>query len=191
MKGKLILILGSSGSGKGTVLAGLRERHSDWVFPKSCTTRESRGNKKGEEVYNFVSKEEFKFKIEAGEFLEWAVVHGENYYGTLRKPIMSAISEGKVVVREVDVQGLKSIRELIPETELVSIFLTVGSWDELKERILGRAEMSDEELEKRRQSYLKEKEWETECDHVLLTKTGHTEEMIGLVEDLILNEIIS
>ena len=59
MNGKFFLILGSSGSGKGTVLAGLRDLHPDWVFPKSCTTRQPRENKKGEEVYEFVSKEEF------------------------------------------------------------------------------------------------------------------------------------
>ncbi len=188
MKGKLFLILGSSGSGKGTVLAGLREKHPEFVFPKSCTTREPRDNKKGEEVYEFVSKGEFKEMIDAGEFLEWAIVHGENYYGTLKKPIMEALEAGKTVVREVDVQGLRSIREIISETDLISIFLTVASWDELKARILRRGEMSDEELERRHESYLKEKEWETECDHVLLTKTGECDQMIEFVEGIVMRE---
>lgn len=189
MEGKLFLILGSSGSGKGTVLNGLREKHDDWVFPLSCTTRDKRPNEVDGDIYNFISKEDFEKKIEAGDFLEYATVHQDNYYGTLKEPIMNALNDGKVVIREVDVQGLRSIRQIIPETQLVSIFLTVGSWDELKGRILNRAEMSDEELDKRHQSYLAEKEWENECDHVLLTRTGHTEEMIGYVNEIILNEI--
>ncbi|MBU1019485.1 guanylate kinase [Patescibacteria group bacterium] len=189
MKGKLFLILGSSGSGKGTVLNGLLTRHSDWVFPLSCTTRDKRPNEKDGEIYNFISKEEFRERIERGEFLEHAVVHQDNYYGTLKGPILDALEEGKVVIREVDVQGLRSIREIIPEDQLVSVFLTVESWDELKGRILRRAEMSDEELEKRYQSFLAEKEWEKECDHVLMTETGKTEEMIGVVDEIILNEI--
>ncbi|PIS04126.1 guanylate kinase, partial [Candidatus Peregrinibacteria bacterium CG10_big_fil_rev_8_21_14_0_10_44_7] len=105
MKGKLFLILGSSGSGKGTVLAGLRDRHPEFVFPKSCTTRKPRENKTGEEVYHFVSKDEFKKMIDEGDFLEWAQVHGEHYYGTMKQPIMDALNAGHIVVREVDVQG--------------------------------------------------------------------------------------
>ncbi len=189
MKGKFILILGSSGSGKGTALAGLRDRHPDWVFPKSCTTRKPRDNKKGEEVYDFVSVDEFKKMIEDGEFLEWAVVHGTNYYGTLKKPIMDALEEGKTVVREVDVQGLKSIREIIPSENLLSIFLTVESWDELRDRILNRASITDEELESRRQSYLKEKEWEKECDYVMMTRTGEAEDLIERVDSTVKKEI--
>ncbi|OIP79843.1 guanylate kinase [Candidatus Peregrinibacteria bacterium CG_4_9_14_0_8_um_filter_44_15] len=188
MKGKLFLILGSSGSGKGTVLAGLRDRHPEFVFPKSCTTRKPRENKTGEEVYHFVSKDEFKKMIDEGDFLEWAQVHGEHYYGTMKQPIMDALNAGHIVVREVDVQGLRSIREIIPESHIVSIFLTVGSWDELKARILNRSEMSAGELERRHQSFLTEKEWETECDHVLLTKTGECDRMIEFVESIIANE---
>lgn len=188
MKGKLFLILGSSGSGKGTVLTGLRERHSDWIFPLSCTTRDKRPNEREGEVYYFISKGEFEEKKEAGDFLETAIVHQDNYYGTLKEPILDALSEGRIVVREVDVQGLRSIREVIPKDNLVSIFLTVENWDELKGRILNRAEMSDEELEKRHESFLQEKEWEKECDHVLMTRTGETEEMIGHVEEIILHE---
>jgi len=188
MKGKLFLILGSSGSGKGVVLSALRERHHEWIFPLSCTTREKRPHEKDGEVYNFISKEEFQRKIKAGEFLEYAVVHQDNYYGTLKAPIMNALSAGKTVVREVDVQGLRSIREIIGKDQLVSIFLTVKSWDILKARILGRSKMSDEELERRHESYLIEKEWEKECDHVIESVTGQQESVIEEVKKIILGE---
>ncbi|EKD63954.1 MAG: hypothetical protein ACD_51C00134G0003 [uncultured bacterium] len=188
MKGKLFLILGSSGSGKGVVLSALREKHPEWIFPLSCTTREKRPYEKDGEVYNFISKEEFKKKIDRGEFLEYAVVHQDNYYGTLKEPILDALGAGKTVVREVDVQGLRSIREIILKDQLVSIFLIVKSWDVLKLRILGRSKMSDEELERRHQSYMIEKEWEKECDFVIESVSGEQETVTSEVEKVISGE---
>lgn len=179
--GKLILVLGPSGSGKGTVFKALKENHPDYVFPLSCTTRDPRPGEKEGEVYHFVSKDEFKERMDKDEFLEWAVVHGENYYGTLKADIMNPLQEGKVVIREVDVQGLRSIRELIPKENLKSIFLTVDSWDTLRARILRRSALPEEEIERRRQSFLKEMEWAKECDTVIKSVEGDIE---GLIEDV-------
>jgi len=187
--GKLILILGSSGSGKGTALKYLRENYPDFVFPVSCTTRSPRPGEKDGEVYHFINKDEFKKRIEEGDFLEWAVVHGDNYYGTLKDEILEPLKEGKIVVREVDVQGLRSIRELVPEDQLVSLFMTIVDWETLKNRILKRAKVSDEELEARHQSYLKEKEWEKECDIVVESIEGEIDLTNEAVEEAILFEI--
>jgi guanylate kinase len=186
MRGILYLILGPSGSGKGTVLDALRQKYSDFIFPISCTTREKRPHEVDGEIYHFISKDEFKQRIEEGKFLEWAVVHQDNSYGTLKQPIMDALNAGKTVIREVDVQGLRSIRELIPSENLVSIFLTVPGWDTLKRRILGRSDMPDEEVERRYQSFLKEMEWAKECDHVIESVEGETERLISDVEGVIL-----
>jgi guanylate kinase len=180
--GRLILVLGPSGSGKGTVFRALKERHPDYVFPLSCTTREPRPGEKEGEVYHFVSKEEFESRKEAGEFLEWANVHGLHYYGTLKEAILAPMREGKVVVREVDVQGLKSIRDLIPKSHLKSIFLTVDGWETLRRRILQRSVLPEEELERRRQSFLKEMEWAKECDTVILSVEGEVDRLIDDVE---------
>lgn len=180
--GKLFLILGPSGSGKGTVLQALREHHPDYVFPVSCTTREKRPTEKDGEVYHFVTKEEFQRRMAAGEFLEWAVVHGQNYYGTLKDEIFEPLKQGKVVIREVDVQGLRSIRELIPKENLRSIFLTVDGWETLQRRILKRSTLPPEELERRRQSFMKEMEWEKECDTVIVSVEGEIEKLISDVE---------
>lgn len=182
VSGKLILILGSSGSGKGTVLSALRENHPEYVFPVSVTTRDPRPGEREGEVYNFVSQEEFERRKSAGDFLEWAIVHGDNYYGTLKDAILNPLKEGKTVIREVDVQGLRSIRELIDPEHLVSIYLTVPDWETLRRRILKRSILPEEELERRRQSYLKEKEWEKECDVVINSVEGEIERMIADVE---------
>jgi len=174
--GHLLLILGPSGSGKGTVLRYLRENYPDAVFPLSCTTRDPREGEVEGEVYLFVSKEEFEARIEKGDFLEYAIVHGTNYYGTLKESILSPMEEGKLVIREVDVQGLRSIRDLVHPENLSSIFLTVDSWGTLRNRIVSRAEISDEELERRRQSFLMEMEWAKEVDHVIVNQDGKLEE---------------
>ncbi len=178
-KGKLILVLGPSGAGKGTVFSALRERHPDYVFPLSCTTREPRPGELDGVVYHFVTEEEFARRKAAGEFLETAVVHGKHHYGTLKEHILKPLEEGKVVVREVDVQGLRSIREFLPIT---SIFLTVDSWETLRNRILRRSQLSEEELERRRQSFLIEMQWADECDYEIQSVEGDINGMIAQVE---------
>ncbi len=180
--GKLILILGPSGSGKGTVLKALRQMHPDYVFPLSCTTRAPRPGEKDGEVYHFVTKEDFQVRMAAGEFLEWAVVHGENYYGTLKAAILEPLRAGKTVIREVDVQGLRSITELIPATHLKSIFLTVDGWETLQHRILKRAAMPEDDLRHRHESFMKEMEWAKECSVTIVSVEGKIVELIADVE---------
>lgn len=188
-KGRLFLILGASGSGKGTVLSYLRENHPEFIFPVSCTTREMRPGEKEGEVYNFVSKSAFEQKISEGEFLEWALVHNQNYYGTLKAPILNALKEGKTVIREVDIQGLKSIREILNKDQLRSLFLTVKDWETLKERILHRSFMSEEELSERKKSYEIEKSWADECDFVVESVTGDIAGVCKKVEQIILENL--
>lgn len=182
LTGHLYLILGPSGSGKGTVLKALRKNHPEIVFPISCTTREPRPGETDGEVYYFVSKEEFKQRMQQEEFLEWAVVHGENYYGTLKEEILKPLREGKTVIREVDVQGLRSIRELIPEENMSSIFLTVDGWETLQRRILKRSQVPQEELDRRYVSFMNEMEWAKECDTVIVSVEGEIEKLIANAE---------
>lgn len=185
MAGKLFLILGSSGSGKGTVLTALRKDCPQYVFPLSCTTRPRRLGERDGDIYHFVTKADFEGRIEKGEFLEYAVVHQDNYYGTLKEPIFRALEDGKTVVREVDVQGLRSIRQLIPKEQLVSIFLIVSDWEILRQRILRRSPMSVEEISHRYASYLTEMTWANECDFVVESVEGEIEKLIKDVKEII------
>lgn len=171
-KGKLFLILGPSGSGKGTVIAYLRKRFPEAIFPVSCTTRPPRSGEHDGEVYHFLPKEEFQKKRDAGEFLEWAVVHHDNMYGTLKKPILDALNAGKLVIREVDIQGVESIRRLLQADHLVSIFITAPSWENLKKRILKRSALSAEELAEREKSFNREMEFSKQCNYVVMSEEG-------------------
>lgn len=164
-KGILFLISGPSGVGKGTVIKELKKIFVGFVYPVSYTTREMRPGEKDGEVYHFVSKDVFEKDIESGEILEWARVHGDNYYGTSKKQIMSALKEGKVVVREVDVQGVISIKKVIPRENLVTIFLKAKNKKELMSRIKGRSKLPVDELKRRMQSAEKELRLADEFDY--------------------------
>ncbi len=185
MKGTFILILGPSGTGKGTVISHLRKVFPDAVFPLSCTTRSPRPREKDGEVYHFITKEDFKRRIDAGEFLEWAIVHNDNYYGTLKAPIEAALNEGKLVIREVDMQGVISIRTILGRENVKALFITSPSWESLKNRIQKRAPLPVEELVHREMSFEKEMIFSKECDFVVMSEDGKIPEVCGEVEGII------
>lgn len=184
-KGKLFLILGPSGSGKGTVIDYLRKEFPQAVFPVSCTTRPPRPGERSGEVYEFVGKEKFLGMRDAGEFLEWAVVHNDNYYGTLKKPILDALAGGKIVIREVDIQGVESINKILPRSQVVSIFITAPSWEILKKRILRRSKISDAEMRNREESFKREMVFSRRCDFIVKSEEGRIadfcEEVAGII----------
>lgn len=186
-RGHLFLILGPSGSGKGTVIVHLRRVFQAAVFPISCTTRAPRPGEKSGEVYYFVDKSEFQRRIQAGDFLEWAIVHNDNYYGTLKSPILDAIAGGKKVIREVDIQGVESIRALVPRDQVTSIFITTPSWENLRSRILKRSQISADELAKREASFRKEIAYSKKCDFIVRSEEGKIAEVCGEVEGIIRN----
>lgn len=187
-KGKLFLILGPSGSGKGTVIDFLHKEFPQAVFPLSCTTRDPRPREHDGGVYHFLTKGEFQKKIDAGEFLEWAVVHHDNFYGTLKRPILDALEAGKIVIREVDMQGVESIKKLLPKDQVVSIFITAPSWENLRHRILKRSKISDEELVQRQKSFEREIEFSKKCNFVVMSEEGKIAEFCGEIKKIILNE---
>ena len=163
MSSKFILIIGPSGSGKGTLLQILKNKHPEIFFPISATTRKPRPNEKNGETYYFLTQEDFQEKRNNNEFLEYAEVHGGNFYGTLKEPIFQALKEGKIVVREIDYQGFLSISKIMPKKELQSIFILPPSLEILKERIRERAPITEQELDARMKSLQKEMKIADQC----------------------------
>ncbi len=133
----VIILSAPSGTGKSTICRELVRRRRDCVPSVSCTTREPRHGEKDGRHYYFLGREEFKRKIHRGEFLEWAMVHGE-YYGTPRRFIDEKIEAGQNVILAIDVQGAFAIRRRIPDAVL--IFVEPPSWDSLKKRLAARHE---------------------------------------------------
>jgi guanylate kinase len=188
MKGKLFLIVGPSGSGKSSVFMDLKEMHPEYTYPLSATTREVREGEKDGDIYHFYTKEKFEEGIEKGEFLEYAVVHQDNYYGLIKAPVLESLKSGETVIREVDIQGFDSIRKEIPKENLVTIFITVPSKQELIDRIVSRATISKDELEKRLESMHKEFARAKDCDYMVENKHGELEKTVEKVEEIIKNE---
>jgi len=186
MTGKLFLIVGPSGSGKSSVLMELKKQKKEYVYPLSATTRPMREGEKEGDIYHFYTKERFKQGIQKGEFLEHAIVHQDNYYGLLKKPIMKALQKGETIVREVDIQGFDNIREKIPKKNLVTIFITTPNKQELIQRIVSRAAISEDELEKRKKSMHREFARSKDCDYLVENKQGElgktVEKVIYIVE---------
>ena len=191
--GKLTLIIGPSGVGKSVILKALREKHPELHIPRSATTRAKREGE-GEELYHFVSDEEFDGLIEDGKVLEWAVVHGGARYGTLIDEIIPAIEEGKVVVREVDVEGFDSIRNHKhfrgddAPYRLESIFVLPESKAQLIEHIRERAPMDEEELNFRLASMEKEMNYASQCDHEVVNREDQLEETIAHVKKILFEQ---
>ncbi len=156
MKGLFVAISGPSGVGKGTIINLLKERIKSLVFVLSLTTRAPRPGEKDGEQYHFVSREDFEAKMAAGEFLETAQVHDKDYYGVLKKPVEEALSDGKVVVREVDVQGIANLKKVIPPDQLMTIFIKPENLDFLRNHIEKRSELPPEEIQRRLESVEKE-----------------------------------
>jgi len=148
--GILFLISAPSGGGKSTLLKMLSEE-PDFVYSVSCTTRAPRPGELDGRDYHFLSVEEFKRRITAGDFIEHAEVHG-NHYGTLRQTILHSMQSGRDVLLDVDTQGAARIRANADEpvrAALVDIFLMPPSMDELRRRLLKRATESPEQLDLR------------------------------------------
>jgi guanylate kinase len=187
---KLFLILGPSGSGKGTIIHLLKERYEDlFFFPVSATTRSPRPHEKEGDTYYFLSQEDFEKKIEQGEFLEWALVHKKYYYGTLKTPIFEALEKGQHVIRELDIQGFESVRHILPRETYASIFLMPPSLEVLKKRILSRAPITPEELEKRMASAKKEISKSILCDYIVASNDGGIQEAYEEVLTAIRSEV--
>jgi len=175
------VLAGPTAVGKGTVSAAIRARYPEIWLSVSATTRAPRPGEIDGVHYRFVSEEEFSSLIEAGQMLEWAVVHGRNKYGTPRGPVEEKVAEGRPVLLEIDLAGARQIRESLPEARFV--FLAPPDWDTLVERLVGRGTEDAEERTRRLETAKVELAAESEFDVTIVNDTvdGAADELARLL----------
>jgi guanylate kinase len=184
MRGKLVLVVAPTGSGKGMLCAYLKEKHPELIYPVSCTTRKPRKNERNGETYHFISESDFKERVAGGLFLEWAS-YGGYYYGTLKEEVLGPLKSGNILVHEVEVQGARILRQKIPPQNLFIIFIYAGTWDALFNRIQGREEMKKSVIALRRERYEDEMAFQNEADFVVHNSDGAQEQAKNELEEII------
>ena len=149
-KGKLIIFSAPSGTGKSTIINWLMQEHSElkMAFSISCTSRAPRGTERNGVEYFFLTPDEFRSRIEAGEFLEYEEVYTDRYYGTLKSQVERQCDAGQNVVFDVDVKGGCNIKQHYGDKAL-SIFIMPPSVDELRRRLESRATDAPEVIDQR------------------------------------------
>ena len=163
-----------SGSGKKTVVDGLGDLQDQMYFAKTFTSRSKRSGTEENPRYVFLSREEFEEKITNDEFVEWANFSG-NLYGTTKADVLEALEEPQVVFKEMELQGVLQMKQLVPDEKLTVIYIDAGEWTELQERILARATIDPGELELRRQRYEEEVVFKEEAEIIISNRNGEAE----------------
>ena len=164
-KGKLFVLSGPSGAGKGTLREHALKNIANFVYSVSCTTRQPREGETDGVEYKFISHEKFKEGISQNLFLEYAHVH-EDFYGTLKQDVMNELNAGKNVLLEIDVQGALQVKAKMPEALLV--FVDVPSVDELERRLRKRDTESESSLSVRLKNAIIEREQKDKYDYVIV-----------------------
>lgn len=167
-RGKLLVISGPSGVGKSTAIAAVRQRHPEMYFSISATTRPKRAGDQDGVTYWFKSRKEFEDMVAEGAFYEHAEYAG-NYYGTPRKPVDDCLDQGIDVIMDIDVQGALQIQQRCADAVL--IFLVAPSFSRLEERLRGRGDTSEEDLEKRLGAARREYSQADKYDYIVISDT--------------------
>lgn len=180
-RGRLTVLAGPTAVGKGTIAAYVRTHFPGVWFSVSMTTRAPRPGEVDGVHYHFVDDVEFDRLAAAGEFLEYAVVHGAAKYGTPRGPVERVLREGRDALLEIDLQGARQVRESMPDA--LFVFLAPPSWDELVRRLVGRGTETEQERERRLATAREELAAQTEFDKVIVNDDVRraSEELVSLM----------
>lgn len=178
---QLTVLAGPTAVGKGTVSAYIREHYPQVWFSVSATTRDPRPGEQDGVHYWFVSDEEFDAMVDNRQLLEWATVHNNHRYGTIRSKVEDALEAGHPVLLEIDLQGARQVRNARPESQLV--FLAPPSWDELVARLKGRGTETEQEQQDRLETAKLELAAEPEFDVTVVNETVEeaAEEIVRLM----------
>jgi guanylate kinase len=183
-RGKVFVITGPSGVGKGTLISMLLERVPDLELSVSATTRGPRAGEADGREYHFLTEEEFQRRVDEDDFLEFAPYSG-NRYGTLRPAVEDRLEAGRSVVLEIEVQGASQVRQAMPEA--VQIFIAPPDPAALRERLVGRATDSPDEIEKRLRRAEVELEAQVDFPHVVVN--GDVQQAAAELERLVRDEL--
>ena len=167
MKGKLIILSAPSGSGKTTILKYLLQRDLNLEFSVSATSRQKRTNEVHGRDYYFLTADEFKTKIESGEFLEYEEVYPGLYYGTLKTEVERIRNKGKHVIFDVDVEGGINIKKFYGN-EALAIFVKPPSIEELERRLRNRSTETEEIIRIRLDKAVKELTYADKFDKIVV-----------------------
>jgi guanylate kinase len=167
-RGIMLVVSSPSGAGKTTLTRALLENETKVNLSISVTTRARRPSEAEGVHYRFISKRDFEILRDAGELLEWAEVHG-NFYGTPRAPVEHALNEGRDVLFDIDWQGTLQLYEKV-RADVVSVFVLPPTAEELKGRLVRRAEDTPETVQRRLRNALEEIPHWMEYDYVLVNQ---------------------
>lgn len=183
-KGKLFVISGSSGVGKGTLLKKLLERNPELEVSISATTRNPRPNEVDGVNYFFTSKEEFLKEVDNGEFLEWAEFNG-NYYGTKQAWVERNLNKGRNLILEIETKGTLQIKQKLPDAVL--IFILPPSLEELEHRLRGRNTEDEETIQGRLHEVRREIECSKNYDYKIVNDdiTRALDELESVIKNLL------
>ncbi|MEQ9401823.1 MAG: guanylate kinase [Longimicrobiales bacterium] len=172
-----VVLAAPAGTGKTTLARHLVDGDHGFTFSVSATTRAPRDGERDGIDYHFVDRAGFEAMIEAGDLVEWAEVHGRDYYGTPRKELERAAAAGQHVVLDIDVQGARLIRERVPEAVL--IFVLPPSAEALMQRLEGRGTEQSDQVARRLRSALDELASAPEFDYVVVN-----DDLEGCLDDI-------
>jgi guanylate kinase len=182
-RGTLFVVSSPSGGGKGTIIRHVLDVVENLRYSVSYTTRAPRLGEVNGREYFFVNRDTFEGMVTAGEFLEWACVHG-NLYGTAKNQIIEDTATGADIILEVDVQGAASVRQLLMDS--VSIFILPPSYEVLRQRLIARGTDSPEELELRLRNAPEELKQYSAFDYVIIN--DEIERAVGQLASIIYAE---
>jgi guanylate kinase len=180
----LIVLSGPSGVGKDAVIAGLKKHH-DLHTVITTTTRSMRDTESQGNPYHFIDKTRFEKMIENDELLEWAKVY-DFYYGVPREEVDKALKKSKPVIIKVDVQGARTIKNIIPDA--VYIFLLPSTPEELSRRLLGRGSMSHDQLKLRLKTVDEEINYLSLFDYTVINADNKLDKTIDTINCIIAAE---
>lgn len=164
--GILLAVAGPAGVGKGTVVKALLERYPQAKLSISATTRKPRPTETEGVSYFFVDNKQFDEMIAQNALLEWALVHQKYRYGTPKHWVNTQLAQGKLVILEIDLDGVRQIKESFPKCR--TVFLAPPSWEELEARLRGRGTENEAEIRRRLETAKTELAAQAEFDLVIV-----------------------